>query len=429
MDNEKLLAFMQSRNGRILLRVLIGIAAVLVALSVVYSILVRAPRVPHGQQTGTAAELQSDRRSGVYTFLLVGRDTAGGGNTDTMVLVSFDSKKKQVNAMSLPRDTMVNVSWRNKKLNTVYNSCKGKDKQTQVENGMAALKEHVGKLTGVVPDFYAMVEWDVVGALVDAVGGVEFDVPYDMNYDDPAQDLHIHQDKGLRRLTGEDAMEVIRWRKNNGKYGNFQIGDAGRMKIQQDFLTAVMKECLQAKHLMNFTAFAEIFTENVETDLSVGNLVWLAQKALGINMGEDVSFCTMPYSNYSRGTAYVLPVVDELLAIINDGINPYEEDITSEDLEVIQRKANGTLYLTSGTFADASLGKSSGGSSTPQQPKPEPEPAPEPAPEPEPEPEPTPEPAPEPEPEPIPEPAPEPEPTPEPAPEETTPIEQGENDQ
>lgn len=432
MDKEKVRAFMESRKGHILLRVLFGIALGMVALSVVYSILVRAPEVPRGQFVGATTEIQSDRRSGVYTFLLVGRDTAGGGNTDTMVLVSFNSRTKQVNAMSLPRDTMVNVSWRNKKLNTVYNSCKGKDKENQVENGMAALKEHVGKLTGIVPDFYAMVEWEVVGQLVDAVGGVEFDVPYDMHYDDPEQDLHIHQDKGLRRLTGEDAMEVIRWRKNNGKYGSFQIGDAGRMEVQQAFLTAVMKECLQAKHLMNFGAFAEIFTKNVETDLSVGNLVWLAQKAMGIDMGQDVSFQTMPYTNYSRGTAYVLPVVDEMLAIINAGINPYEDDITPDDLEVIQRGSSG-LYLTSGVFADESLGKG-GGTPPKEEPKPEPKPEPEPEPKPEPTPEPEvqPEPIPEPQPEPTPEPEPQPEPVPEPAPEpepeDITPVEQGENE-
>lgn len=433
MNKETFLTFSQSPKGRKCLRVLIIVAAVLLALAAAYSAFVRAPKVPQGQVSSAATEVQSDRRSGMYTFLIVGRDTGGGGNTDTMVLASFNAKTKQVKAMSLPRDTMVNVSWRNKKLNTVYNSCKGSEKETQVEKGMAALKEHVGKLTGIVPDFYAMVEWDVVGQLVDAVGGVEFDVPYDMHYDDPEQDLHIHQEKGQRRLTGEDAMEVIRWRKNNGKYGTFQIGDAGRMKIQQDFLTAVMKECLQAKHLMNFGAFAEIFIENVETDLSAGNMVWLAQKAMGIDMEEDVSFHTMPYTNYSRGTAYVLPVVDEMLAIINDGMNPYKDAIAAEHLEVIQRGNRG-LYLTSGTFADPSLG--SGGGTQPEtgttsapvsQPAPEPEPEPVPEPEQEPTPEPTPEPEPEAEPQPEPESPSESEPVSEP--EETTPVEQGENEQ
>jgi len=225
----------------------------------------------------------------------------------------------------------------------------------------------VGKLTGILPDFYVMVEWDAVGELVDAIGGVTFDVPYDMHYDDPVQDLHIHQDKGERKLTGEDAMEVIRWRKNNGKYGNFQIGDSGRMKIQQDFLVAVAKECLQLKHLMNVSEFARIFTENVTTNLSVGNLAWFGQQAIGMNAEQDIRFHTMPYTPYTRNTAYVLPVVDEMLAILNDGMNPYKKEIAADDLEVLQLKKDGSLFLTSGTLEDGALAKPR----KPAQPKPE----------------------------------------------------------
>ena len=338
------------------------VCAVLGVLWLAYSLFVREPDVPNllqgkDESAGIGQMEAGERRDDVYTFLIVGKDTGGGGNTDTMILTTFDAEQKRLNALSLPRDTMTNVSWNNKKLNTVYNFNKGKDKQTQVEKGMTALKTHMGKLTGIYPDFYIMVEWDAVGELVDAIGGVTFDVPYDMHYDDPAQDLHIHQEKGERRLNGEDAMEVIRWRKNNGEYGNFQIGDSGRMKIQQSFLLAVAKECLQLKQLMNASEFARIFTENVNTDLSAGNLVWLAQQALGMDAEQDIVFHTMPFVNYTRGTAYVIPVVDELLEIINGGLNPYTEDITAEDLEVLQIKADGSLYLTSGVLEDEALAK------------------------------------------------------------------------
>lgn len=350
----------QRRRCRVL-RAAAFVCIALVLLGAVYSLLVRRPDIPSlptGGDVSTSIQTgMSGRRSGVYTFLVVGRDTGGGGNTDTMILATYDTKGKTLQAMSLPRDTMVNVSWNNKKLNTVYNYYKGKEKETQVEKGMTALKIHVGKLTGILPDFYVMVEWDAVGELVDAIGGVTFEVPYDMHYDDPYQDLHIHQDKGERKLSGEDAMQVIRWRKNNGKYGNFQIGDSGRMKIQQDFLVAVAKECLQLKHLMNASEFARIFTQNVTTDLSAGNLVWFGQQAIGMNAQEDISFHTMPYTPYTRNTAYVLPVVDKLLAILNDGLNPYKEEITPDDLEVLQLKGDGSLYLTSGTLADSALAK------------------------------------------------------------------------
>ena len=351
----------QRRRYRLVQTVAVVCAVIALLLSV-YGIFVRRPGIPQlptdaDVSTGAVQLGTEARRSGVYTFLVVGKDTGGGGNTDTMILVTYDTKGKSVDAMSLPRDTMVNVSWNNKKLNTVYNYYKGRDKETQVEKGMTALRVHVGKLTGILPDFYVMVEWNAVGELVEAIGGVTFDVPYDMHYDDPVQDLHIHQDKGERKLTGEDAMQVIRWRKNNGKYGNLQIGDSGRMKIQQDFLVAVAKECLQFKHLMNASEFARIFTENVTTDLTVGNLVWFGQQAIGMNAEQDIRFHTMPYTPYTRNTAYVLPVVDELLAIVNDGLNPYKQEITADDLEVLQLKGDGSMYLTSGTLEDSALAK------------------------------------------------------------------------
>ena len=351
----------QRRRYR-LVQVTAAVCAVIVLLLSVYNMFVRRPGIPqlpaNADVPAGVAQLGTEaRRGGVYTILVVGKDTGGGGNTDTMILVTYDTKGKTLDAMSLPRDTMVNVSWNNKKLNTVYNYYKGRDKETQVEKGMTALQVHVGKLTGILPDFYVMVEWDAVGELVDAIGGVTFDVPYSMNYDDPVQNLHIHQEKGERKLTGEDAMEVIRWRKNNGKYGNFQIGDAGRMKIQQDFLVAVAKECLQLKHLMNASEFARIFTENVETNLSIGNLAWFGQQAIGMSAEQDIRFHTMPYTPYTRNTAYVLPVVDEMLAILNDGMNPYKKEITADDVEVLQLKKDGSLFLTSGTLADSGLAK------------------------------------------------------------------------
>lgn len=309
-------------------------------------------RTPGRGESTTTIAAQSGRKNGVYTLLVAGKDTGGGGNTDTMILASFDTRAGKINAISLPRDTMVNVSWKTKKLNTVYNYHKGKDTKTQVENGMSGLRTYVGKLTGIIPDYYVIVEWDAVGELVDALGGVTFNVPYTMDYDDPAQNLHIHQKKGERLLSGDDAMQVIRWRKNNGGKG---IGDAGRMEVQQGFLMAVARECLQLKHVANISSFAKIFQENVTTDLSVGNIVWLAEKAIGMNAEEDIRFFTMPFENYSRGTAYVLPKVPELLAILNDGINPYKRDIVSSDLETFY-KNNGKLTLTSGVPADSSLG-------------------------------------------------------------------------
>ena len=98
---------------------------------------------------------KSGRKPGYYTFLVAGRDVASGA-TDTMLLFTFDSKGKTLNALSLPRDTMINTSAGSKRLNTVFARNRGATTlapQERVANGMAALKQEVGKLTGIYADF------------------------------------------------------------------------------------------------------------------------------------------------------------------------------------------------------------------------------------------------------------------------------------
>ena len=144
-----------------------------------------------------------------YTILVLGRDTGGGGNTDTMLLVSYDVTNQKANVMSIPRDTMVNVPWDVKKINSVYNNYGGGDK------GIQEVYKEVSQLVGFQPDFKIVVEWDAVGKIVDAIGGVWFDNPYPMDYHDPKQNLVIEQEQGYRLLTGDDAMQIIRWRAND----------------------------------------------------------------------------------------------------------------------------------------------------------------------------------------------------------------------
>ena len=124
-----------------------------------------------------------------------------------------------------------------------------------------------------------VVEWDAVGEIVDAMGGVYFDVPRNMNYDDPTQNLHIHQEKGYRLLTGDDAMQVIRYRHDNrvnGKTLGYPDGDLGRIKTQQAFLKAVIEQFLKVQNVTKINQFVKVFQNNVETDMSFTNILWFA---------------------------------------------------------------------------------------------------------------------------------------------------------
>ena len=230
---------------------------------------------------GTRPRSDGERKSqDYYTVLILGRDTGGGGNTDTMLLASYDVTNQKATVMSIPRDTMVNVSWDIKKINSVYNWYGGGDR------GIQYLYKEIAQLVGFEPDYQVVVEWDAVGQIVDAMGGVWFDVPRNMNYDDPYQDLHIHQEKGYRLLTGDDAMQVLRYRHDNDMRYGYPDGDLGRIKTQQAFLTAMVDQLLQIKNVTKINQFIQVFQNNVETDLSFQNILWFAQQAIlgGLSM-------------------------------------------------------------------------------------------------------------------------------------------------
>ena len=371
------------RSGRLryrLFQVLVAVAAVIIALFLFLRTWIKLPEVPvppagmgaqtnltpgSGSQGGPDVEYEgaelpsvtrSGRKPGFYTFLVAGRDVVSGG-TDTIILITYDTKGKAVSAISLLRDTMINTSASSKRLNAVFSRNRGDrslpDKE-RTANGMSALKQEVSKLTGIYPDFYVLVEWEAIGELVDALGGVYFDVPPGMDYDDPYQDLHIHQEAGYRLLDGRDAMEVIRFRKNNS--GSISLGDIGRTQIQRDFLTAVLKKCLTPEILLKLPTLAQIFMDNVDTDLTIGNILAFAQLAVGMDTENSVKLVPMPFYNVRYGgAAMVCAQQDELLEVLNDGLNPYADEIQDSDLQLMYQKSAGGFGVTNGTLADPAV--------------------------------------------------------------------------
>ena len=292
-----------------------------------------------------------------YTVLILGRDTGGGGNTDTMLLASYDVTNQKATVMSIPRDTMVNVPYDIKRINAVYNYGGGGEK------GIEYLYKEISQLVGFEPDYQVIVEWEAVGKIVDAMGGVWFDVPRDMNYEDPYQDLSIHQEKGYRLLSGDDAMQVLRYRHDNRRNGvmlGYPDGDLGRIKTQQALLKAMVEQLLQLKNISKVNEFAKVFQECVETDLSFQNILWFAQSAyLGGLKPENVNFVTMPNkgaSCWSRGVgnyqSYVVPIADELLELVNTQLSPFVETFTLSDLDIMSVNADGSVSSSTGYVED-----------------------------------------------------------------------------
>ncbi len=186
--------------------------------------------------------------------------------TDTIMVCSYNPKTQRASILSIPRDTYIgknkNSVKANDKLNTVYS-----------KSGIDTCMEKVQQITGIELDYYAVVNTKALIKIVDIIGGVNFDVPIKMDYDDPTQNLHIHLNKGMQKIDGEKAEQLLRFRHNNNgstysqEYGD---NDYGRMKTQREFIKETMKQTLQLKNITKAKKIISAVFENVNTNVEEG---------------------------------------------------------------------------------------------------------------------------------------------------------------
>ena len=273
---------------------------------------------PEEEAAQNALKSHLERKGGFYTILVSGVDDGNGGS-DTNILMAVDTVNGYVYGASIPRDSKAIIGGKAHKINYAYN-----------KGGTELLASTVSEQLGIPVDYTVSVDLKGFAALVDAIGGVDFEVPINMDYDDPIQGLSIHFKKGMQHLSGADALRVVRFRHNNDGSG-YGSEDLGRMQTQQKFLKAVAKKMFSAGNILTkVDDYAKIFSRYVDTDLTVGNLAWLGTEVL--KMGVDkIDFSTLP-NEWKSPYIYLDP--DETLALVNTYLNPYVEDRTAEDLNL-----------------------------------------------------------------------------------------------
>ena len=259
-----------------------------------------------------------ERKEDCYTILVSGLDNDNGG-ADTNMLVTVNVGEGFVHAVSIPRDTKCIYGGKSHKINAAYNS-----------GGMERLSAVVSDQLGIPVDYSLTINLRGFVALVDAIKGVDFYVPINMDYDDPVQNLSIHFKKGMQHLNGEDAMKVVRFRHNNDGtgYGN---EDISRMQTQQNFLKAVAQKMLSPATIGRIPELAGIVKDHIRSEgLTAGNLAWLGTEM--ISMGPDnISFSTLPGEWKSP---FIYLDADAVLEVVNTYLNPYVEDRVPEDLNI-----------------------------------------------------------------------------------------------
>lgn len=274
----------------------------------------------------------ADRKEEFYTFLIVGLDE--GVNTDTIMVASYDGIHKEANVISIPRDSLVNVKRKVKKINSAYPAGTlhggGKD------GGINQLKKEVKTIIGFVPDFYVCIDLEAFEKIVDALGGINVNVPMNLKYDDPYQDLHIDIKAGEQVLNGENALKFARYRKGNNKASI--ITDYQRIENQQTVIKAVLAKLINPANIVKVPEFIDLFNEHVYSDMKTENLLWLASQLNKIKGTDALSTHTMP-TNGGSGLPMYYEYLDKpsIVQLVNDTINPYTKDIEAKHLDIISQ--------------------------------------------------------------------------------------------
>lgn len=313
---------------------------------------------------------------GRLNVLLLGESGVGDGYklTDTIMIASYNPQTQQASILSVPRDTYVGK--RNKdtatthylasyKMNAVYRN------GTNLEETI----ECVNNLTGLELEKYVLVDTDAIIDIVDAIGGVWFDVPIDMDYDDLNQDLHIHLKAGYQLIDGDKAEQLLRFRHNQdgssypAEYGD---NDYGRMRTQREFITATAKQLLKIENATKVINLLDIVFENVKTNLELQDLKYYIPYIFKFNTSNIVTD-TLPGQSelcnevwiYTANKTKTKQVVEDLFTDkvvteeVEDDTNTVTNTIeeTNTVAEEVVKDKNITIELLNGTGDDEILAK------------------------------------------------------------------------
>ncbi len=248
-------------------------------------------------------------------ILLIGGDKVAK-NADTMMLINFNPMTTDMSIMSIPRDTRIHVKGSNfPKINTAY-----------PVGGADRTVETVCNLLGVNIKYYAYVDVNSLVKIIDKLDGVYYDVPADMDYDDPIQNLHIHLKKGYQLLDGKKSIQFLRFRKasksNKDVRKIYDGSDLNRELAQQNFIKELLRQKKNVKYLTKASGIIESVLENLETNITASDAIKLAQNATNFKV-DDIKTFTLPGTSTSMSEgkfgviSFFIPNMNDTSDIIN----------------------------------------------------------------------------------------------------------------
>lgn len=322
---------MFSKKGKIILSAVCIFCVVFATLGGVFSAKLLTG-LYLGEEITLAALDKQTADVGVVNILLLGTDE-GGMRSDTIMLASLNGRTGKVNILSIPRDTRIRMGRGYQKINAAlgvgtYEVAKG-----NIQEPEELCVEKVKLLTGLPIHYFMTINFDGFKEIIDALGGVDFEVPFHMKYDDPVQNLHIDIPAGMQHLDGEAAHDFVRFRQGNPGYKGYATGDIGRIQAQQAFIKALVEQKLKPKYLLKAGELFDVVRDNVRTNYTAKDLA----KHLGTISkisSENVNMIQLPGAPQTiDGVSYYLCNDTQMRELANTVFNPTAEEDTAKTEE------------------------------------------------------------------------------------------------
>ena len=260
-----------------------------------------------------------------------------GYRTDAMFVAHLDGSRDSVDLVSIPRDTIVNLSdAEHQRLRSVNKHAPSRMKINEmtayagIENIQEFTMKEIERSLGIKLDNYVTVEIDAFRKIVDIMGGVIVDVPREMQYYDSVQGLSIDLQPGIQELDGAAAEGMVRWRKD-GKGGGYSDGDVGRIQTQHIFLKAFAEQMLSKENIPKYPKMIPAMFKHVNTDINLLDLPKYYGYASKFDTN-NLKFHTIPgKGEYLGPISYFFPDYDEMDDFIQKIF--YKSSVTDLDEE------------------------------------------------------------------------------------------------
>ena len=275
---------------------------------------------------------------GKINVLLMGVDV-DGLRTDAIMLASFDTETKEVNMLSIPRDTKMYIGNRYQKINAAHAFV---DESGEI-GGATATCEAVTRITGIPINYYVDFSFDAVAHVIDELGPIEFTIPdlygdgVGMVYDDPVQSLHINLPPGDYQLNGQQAVWLMRYRHGNvdpstGVFKGYVNGDSDRVEMQQKFLKAVVDQKVNASLILKIPSIFKDISSEIKTNFTVSEVIKYS-KYLADFSSVNIHSYSLPgeYSSDSANGDVWIPNMDEIRTMVQDVFGYPADNITTDN--------------------------------------------------------------------------------------------------